>query len=78
MAGAGDVGFDPARAHGVEHADRHVKRTLHKLIEWLRGWLPDRCEMPGCLRHGVRGNENIIDGKRVCDYCHVRMTLERQ
>ena len=55
-----------------------MKRTLHKLIEWLRGWLPDRCEMPGCLRHGVRGNENIIDGKRVCDYCHVRMTLERQ
>ena len=51
---------------------------MSKLIEWLWSWLPDRCEMPGCLRHGVRGNENIIDGKRVCDYCHVRMTLERE
>jgi hypothetical protein len=40
------------------------------LIEWLWRFLPDRCEMPGCSRQGVRGNENVIRGKRVCDYCH--------
>jgi hypothetical protein len=37
------------------------------LIEWLWRFLPDRCEMPGCSRQGVRGNENVILGKRVCD-----------
>jgi hypothetical protein len=37
---------------------------------WLWSFLPDKCEMRNCRRHGVRGNENIIDGIRVCDYCH--------
>jgi hypothetical protein len=39
-------------------------------FEWLWSFLPDKCEMPGCCRQGVRGNENIIDGKVMCDYCH--------
>jgi len=47
-------------------------------MRWFaRAWcmLPDRCEMPGCLRLGVRGNENRIDGKIMCDYCHVKYRL---
>jgi hypothetical protein len=43
------------------------------IVEWLWSFLPDRCEMPGCSRKGVRGNENIIDGKRVCDDCHAKL-----
>jgi len=44
--------------------------------------LPDRCEMPGCERHGVRGNENIVQlssggTMRVCDYCHERLYVMR-
>jgi len=38
-------------------------------IEWLWNLLPDECEIPNCSRHGVRGNENVIDGKTMCDYC---------
>lgn len=41
--------------------------------QWLWSFLPDNCEMPGCCRQGVRGNENFIDGKVVCDYCHAKM-----
>jgi hypothetical protein len=43
------------------------------VIEWLWNFLPDKCEMPGCSRKGTRGNENVINGKRVCDYCHAKM-----
>jgi len=46
---------------------------LNRLLEWLWSFLPDRCEMPCCDRWGIRGNENVIDGKLVCDYCHVKM-----
>jgi len=43
--------------------------------EWAWRLLPDRCEMDGCLRLGVRGKETRIDGKFVCDYCHVKLRL---
>jgi hypothetical protein len=41
-----------------------------RLLEWVWSWLPDRCREPGCCRSGARGNENYIDGRPVCDYCH--------
>ena len=47
------------------------------ILEWLWSWLPDRCEMPDCSRAGVRGNENRIDGKIVCDYCHARYARQQ-
>lgn len=34
---------------------------------------PDDCEVCDGARGGVKGNENIIDGKRVCDYCDAAM-----
>ncbi len=43
-----------------------------RIYEAIWRLLTDKCEMPGCSRQGVRGNENIIDGKVVCDYCHSR------
>ena len=41
-------------------------------LNWLWSFLPDHCEMPDCPRHGVRGNENRVDGKIMCDDCTVR------
>jgi len=46
---------------------------LRDAIEWAWGLLPDRCQVPGCSRQGVRGNENVIGGVIVCDYCHAKM-----
>jgi hypothetical protein len=37
----------------------------------------DECEVCHGANDGVWGNENIIGGKIVCDYCHSRM-MERE
>ena len=43
-------------------------------IEWIWRMLPDRCQrMPNCSRRGVRGNENVIHGVRLCDDCHSKL-----
>jgi hypothetical protein len=50
------------------------------LFEKLWSLLPDRCQMPGCDRSGVRGKEKIIDGLRMCYGClvkNVKKELER-
>lgn len=36
----------------------------------------DGCEVCYGQRGGTPGNENLIDGKRVCDYCHAEMVLK--
>lgn len=42
------------------------------LTERLWRMLPDKCQCVGCCRKGMRGNENVIAGKIVCDYCYFR------
>ena len=46
------------------------------VLEWLWSFLPDRCQIEGCCRAGVRGNENVLEimGSPVilCDYCSMR------
>lgn len=37
--------------------------------EWFWRLLPDKCQGQLCDRKGVRGNENIVDGKIYCDGC---------
>jgi hypothetical protein len=32
----------------------------------------------GCSRRGVRGYEDIIDGKFVCEECHARMISNKE
>lgn len=32
--------------------------------------VPDKCQVDGCCRKGIRGNENVIEGVITCDYCH--------
>ncbi len=44
-----------------------------RIFEWIWRLLPDRCEVHGCSRRGVRGNESVIEDKRVCDHCHAAM-----
>ena len=47
--------------------------------QFLWSFLPDQCDVRGCCRKGMRGNENIIFpwperyesiGIIMCDYCH--------
>lgn len=56
---------------------------MKKLIERLWALLPDECEVEGCCRKGVRGNENRIYPFEndelykdiyiiMCDYCTMR------
>lgn len=32
----------------------------------------DRCEVCHGMEGGIPGNENVVDGKIVCDYCHAK------
>jgi hypothetical protein len=39
---------------------------------------PDRCEICHGENGGVPGNENIVRGRIMCDYCHARfMALQK-
>ncbi len=45
-----------------------------KFKQWLWSLLPDECQVVGCSRKGMRGNENLLPlGKGhhviICDYC---------
>lgn len=48
---------------------------LYKILEWVWSLFPDHCEMPDCSKRGVRGNENLVDGKVICDYCYTRLYI---
>ena len=49
-----------------------------RIICWFWDFLPDKCSMPDCSRKGERGNENIVDGVVMCDYCHAKQILEKR
>jgi hypothetical protein len=42
------------------------------MLEFLWRLLPDKCQVADCARQGVRGNENNVGGRIVCDYCYSR------
>jgi hypothetical protein len=54
-------------AFTIPRGDQSIKDWLTEIL-W--NMLPDKCEHKYCARYGVRGNENIIEGKVMCDYCH--------
>lgn len=37
---------------------------------WVMECLPDNCQVCGGREGGMLGNENIVDGVIMCDYCH--------
>jgi len=49
-------------------------------FERLWAMLPDKCARRGygCLRRGMRGNENIIDGEVLCDDCSVIVQRQKE
>ena len=55
--------------------------TRKRLRRWFErtfpSRFPDRCQMPGCERHGLRGYEAMInlDGKNmlICEECLVHL-----
>jgi hypothetical protein len=65
---------------GTQGINKNPKGRYRPVGYWPGGWLKraglgyfkrkDLCREPGCTRQGVRGNENLIDGRPVCDYCH--------
>lgn len=48
--------------------DGHTTDQKYARLALLRA--KDRCEICHGSKGGVLGNENILEGKRVCDYCH--------
>lgn len=51
---------------------------MNRILEWFWRLLPDKCQMPGCERMGVRGNENRVDGMILCDYCHSKAMYDQR
>ncbi len=47
----------------------HVIIFFVTFAEWLWSLLPDKCEIEGCRRLGIRGNETEVKGILMCDYC---------
>jgi ribosomal protein L37E len=63
--------LDGAIRHAVKLQSDKDKR-IDELEEILENYtLPDNCEVCHGRKGGVRGNENRIDGKVMCDYCTV-------
>ena len=56
-------------AGGCVIALLHIVIFLARVAEWFWSTLPDKCEVDGCRRMGIRGNENREDGILMCDYC---------
>lgn len=60
---------------------RYIKPPqLKNLVQSKEGWTwhrsKDDCSVCKGEKGGVKGNENIIDGKLVCDYCSVKLPVD--
>jgi len=67
-------GHEPTKFGILRGLAKALKRAKHaqSIKEYLWCLQPDNCVDPICARMGVRGNENVIDGQVLCDYCHSR------
>jgi len=65
-------GFNFAWAAALMHVVHVISEAEKDLIvETILPKETDNCEICHGDKGGVRGNENVIDGKLVCDYCSV-------
>ncbi len=55
----------------MERVRARVADLVAACIESVWRLLPDQCEGEGCPRQGVRGNENRVGGRLLCDDCSV-------
>lgn len=46
---------------------------LRKIFERFWALLYDRCEWCHGRMGGIRGNENVVNGRILCDYCHAKL-----
>lgn len=53
-------------------------KLLARILEKLWMLLPDRCQICRGRNGGVRGNENVIDGVVMCDYCSVAVSRAKR
>lgn len=53
-----------------EDTDRENMMALDLEAHEICSKYPDNCEVCHGANGGVRGNEQLVDGKVMCDYCH--------
>ena len=58
-------------ANGFLIVDNRKRVTWHSCRGVKEFLEPDNCQICHGARGGTKGNENIIDGIVMCDYCHV-------
>jgi hypothetical protein len=63
---------------GVEHAYGYARALTEVKIIASRYWKPDTCSVCKGTRGGIRGNENIVDGVLICDYCDAKRMDEEK
>lgn len=51
-----------------------VSAALIKIMQQQR----DGCTICNGQKGGVKGNENVINGELVCDYCHAELIGNQQ
>lgn len=52
--------------------------AFDKIFCWAWSLLPDNCEVCHGKQGGVKGNENVMDGKVMCDFCTFELLEERE
>ncbi len=62
---------------GIFMVGLYIIIFIAKTGEWFWGILPDRCEAKDCRRMGIRGNENLENGIRLCDFCSFAQSHDR-
>ena len=59
----------------IDNVKARVVDLLALCLESLWRLLPDQCEGEHCPRTGLRGNENSVDGRLLCDDCSAFVML---
>ncbi|USN13974.1 hypothetical protein KABACHOK_01380 [Brevundimonas phage vB_BpoS-Kabachok] len=85
IQGARDDLFQVEDALHLQDGERALFDTIHTDLENAGGLAsslsvapgPDNCEACHGVSGGAPGNENIVDGKRLCDDCSVDVMVEQ-
>lgn len=72
-----DVQFSPNPSEGSIPIFVHPGKIIYMKATERPAPAKDECEVCHGERGGVPGNENVIDGKIVCDNCHSKIMAER-
>jgi len=56
----------------IKRQQAEIERLKETLYYECPDKYPDNCEVCKGTNCGVKGNENIVDGIVMCDYCHAK------